>query len=61
MLMTCPVCCTAAIGGFLGGVDNQELFAEVDSRVSVRGPAEGEGALQALERWFLAEGRDPLV
>ena len=58
---TCPRCCSAAIRRFLGGVDNQELFAEVDSRVSVRGLVEGEDSIDGLRSWFEAEGLDPLV
>ncbi len=61
-ISTCPLCCTAAIRSFLSpGVDNRELFAEVDSRVSVSGVGEGEGCVEALSRWFKAEGLDPLV
>ena len=58
---TCGHCLSAAIRRFLGGVDNRELFEEVDSRVSVRGLGEGEDPVQALESWFEAEGLDPLV
>ncbi len=58
---TCSRCCSAAIRRFLGGVDNQELFAQVDSRVSVRGLDEDEDPVQALESWLEAEGLDPLV
>ena len=58
---TCGACCSAAIRRFLGGVDNRELFAEVDSRVSVRGLDSDEDPVQALNSWFEAEGLDPLV
>ncbi len=58
---TCGRCCSAAIRRFLGGVDNQELFARVDSRVSVRGLDSDEDPFQALESWFKTEGLDPLV
>ncbi len=62
VIRTCPKCCSAAIRAFLGcGIDNRELFAQVDSRVSVSGPVEGEDPVQALDRWFEATGRDPLV
>ncbi len=59
---TCPICCNAALRGFLdGGVDNRELFEQVDRRVSVSGLGEGEIPVEALGRWFQAEGLDPLV
>ncbi len=48
-------------GDSWGGVDNQELFAHIDSRVSVRGLVEGEDPIEGLGSWFEAEGRDPLV
>ena len=62
VISTCPQCCSAAIRRFLSpGVDNRELFAEVDSRVSVSGVGEGEDSIVALSKWFEAEGLDPLV
>ena len=61
-ITTCSICCNAALRRFLSeGVDSLELFAEVDSRVSVSGLDEDEDPITALSRWFEAEGLDPLV
>ena len=62
VIRTCPLCCAAAIRGFfLGGLDNTELFSQVDTRVSVSGLDEDEDPVVGLSKWFEAEGLDPLV
>ena len=59
---TCGRCCSTAIRRYLSeGLDSLELFAKVDSRVSVSGLDEDEDPIVALSRWFEAEGLDPLV
>ena len=43
LVFTCPQCVKAALGRLYGGgVDQVEMFSDIDSRVSVSGLVEGE-------------------